>query len=100
LNKLYLTLPFALLLTAAKCTPDPAPPPETCTGVEQCGTVDDCPALCDAVARLGCSAAWGIDKSDGACLELCRTAEPGMCPLHASVQTTCAALDAATECQR
>jgi len=100
MNKLYVTLPLVLLLMAAKCTPDPAPPPKSCTGVEQCGTIDDCPALCDAVVRLGCSTVWGIDSSDGDCIEICRTAEPGLCPLHASRQTTCEALDAASECQK
>lgn len=100
MNKLVAIALIALLLPAAHCTPEPAPAPEGCTGAEQCGTVDDCPALCETVARLGCAANWEIDQSDGACLELCRTSSPGLCPLHASRQTTCATLDAATECAK
>lgn len=100
MNKLFALVLLAMVLPAALCTPAPAPAPDGCTGVEQCGTVDNCPALCDTVSRLGCSSKWGIDQSDGACLELCRTADPGLCPLHASKQTTCDAVDAATECAK
>jgi hypothetical protein len=82
------------------CVPPPAPPPDSCTGTETCGSVADCPALCATVARLGCAAQWQIDESDGACLNLCQTATPGLCPALAAQQATCAEVDRATECQR
>jgi hypothetical protein len=88
-----------MALSAARCG-DPAEPADNCTGAEICGTPSDCPALCAVVARLGCGAAWGIDGADGECLSLCENASPGLCPRLAAQQSTCEALDRATECGR
>ena len=98
-SKLLVTLPLALALSAARCAP-PAEPAEGCTGHEECGSDSDCPELCEAIARLGCAEAWGIDPNDGSCLALCTTAEPSVCPRLAAKQPTCEAIDKATECGR
>lgn len=85
---------FVLLLfvgcTAAKST-------SRCDDVE-CGTWADCDALCAQVSQLDCASTWGIDPDDGACLETCQNADPGMCPKFASLQTSCEEIDRATEC--
>lgn len=91
----------AMCLASSCLNRDPSAPSDgACTGQEVCGTAEDCPALCATVERLGCAAQWGIDADDGACLELCRGASPGLCPAIAARQETCADIDRATECQR
>jgi hypothetical protein len=98
-SKLLITLPIALLLSASRCVPSHEPA-EGCTGSEDCGTTADCSAFCATIERLGCSEQWGIDGADGACLELCETASPGVCPRLAGKQATCEAVDKASECGR
>lgn len=100
-RKLLSLVALAYLCSAASCFGDgesDVPSDGACTGAEQCGTVADCPALCATVERLGCAAEWGIDTDDGACLDLCETASPGLCPALAATQTTCEDIDQATEC--
>ena len=98
-TRLLAMLPLIIVLCAARCVP-PSEPAEGCTGNEDCGTDADCHALCEAVERLGCAAAWGVDGDDGACLELCQGASPSLCPRLAAKQPTCEAIERATECGR
>jgi len=89
---------LSLLLILMSCTSEPYFPPESCTGGEHCGSDADCQALCSNIERLGCSKAWNIEPADGACLELCMNAKPGLCPALGAVQQSCEDIERVSEC--
>lgn len=82
------------------CETLPAATPEACTGAEACGTAADCYALCANVERLQCAEKWHIDHDDGACLDLCLNASPGLCPALGAVQRSCEAIERVSECEK
>lgn len=73
--------------------------PASSCEVSACGGVEDCPALCRNVARLGCYESWGIDADDGTCLELCLST-PGLCPKLGAVQESCRGIDEVSVCEK
>ena len=101
MNKLIVTFPVAVALSVLRCAPsqDNPPKPPGCESV-QCGAVSDCDAACERINALGCSEAWGIDPNDGSCLSLCKTADPGICPLAISTASSCDEIDAVSECDQ
>ena len=100
---------LALLLVACdSCTPLPRPTPQP----EPAPTnepdpqplppmPDDCSAFCEAIERLACASAWGIDANDGSCSEFCADAvrRGDFCPGQARGASSCAQVESAVECQ-
>ena len=81
------------------CRPVYVPPPSP----EDAGGPEDCPAMCEAIERLGCAEAWGIDPEDGPCLEWCVEQEtnqrtPSLCPRWVARAESCAEVNKLSQC--